>query len=83
MVLTCCLIGGLAMCHVGAAETPSIPNFRAADPVPMPQQSIGFRGDGTGVIPGNNPPTDFDAFTGKNLRWKADLPGPGQRAHHR
>jgi len=46
----------------------------AADFVRTPQQSIGFRGDGTGVIPGNNPPTDFDAFTGKNLRWKADLP---------
>ena len=37
--------------------------------------SIGFRGDGTGVLPADaKPPAEFDGVTGKNLVWKSPLP---------
>jgi len=50
------------------------PRQGAADVVPPPQRSIGFRGDGSGVFADAKPPTEFDAVTGKNLRWKVALP---------
>ncbi len=59
---------------VWSAETPPVPNNGAAKPVPPPQRSIGFRGDGSGVFADAKPPTEFDAQTGKNLRWKVALP---------
>jgi hypothetical protein len=59
---------------VWSAETPPVPNYGAAKPVPPPQRSIGFRGDGSGVFADAKPPTEFDAQTGKNLRWKVALP---------
>lgn len=36
--------------------------------------SIGYRGNGSGVYPNTNPPTECDDATGKNILWKAPLP---------
>jgi outer membrane protein assembly factor BamB len=36
--------------------------------------TVGYRGNGSGVFPDAKPPTEFDAVTGKNLRWKVALP---------
>ena len=39
---------------------------------------IGFRGDGSGIFPGDcNPPSEFDGVAGKNLIWKTPLPNYG------
>ena len=44
MVLAACLIGGSAMSHVRAAETPPVPNYGAADFKPTPQTTTICRG---------------------------------------
>lgn len=46
-------------------------------PVQVPATGIGFRGDGSGVYPGEKPPTSFDESAGTNIRWKTPLPNWG------
>ncbi len=46
-------------------------------PAQVPETGIGFRGDGTGVIPDAKPPTVWDEATGKNILWKVSLPNWG------
>ena len=43
------------------------------DFLPTAGSPVGFRGDGTGVFPGN-PPTTWDLKTGTNVAWKVELP---------
>jgi len=38
---------------------------------------VGYRGDGTGVFPGANPPLDWDESTGRNIVWRVPLPNWG------
>ena len=41
-------------------------------------QMIGWRGDGTGVMPPDcKPETEWDGTSGKNIVWKAPLPNHG------
>jgi outer membrane protein assembly factor BamB len=50
------------------------PTEKVMAPANWPQ----FRGLGaTGVADGQFPPTNFDATTGRNLRWKTPIPGLG------
>ncbi len=35
---------------------------------------VGYRGDGTCVFPGSDPPIDWDEQTGRNILWKTPLP---------
>lgn len=46
-------------------------------PADVPETGIGFRGDGTGVFPHADPPTEWDERTGKNILWKVELPNWG------
>lgn len=67
--LTLALLAGLL--------TANVHNVHAADVSASGQQiCIGFRSDGwSGVCPDDcKPPKDFDGVTGKNLKWKAELP---------
>lgn len=43
-------------------------------PKAVPDTGIGIHYDGSGVVPGEKPPTDFDQKTGRNIRWKVALP---------
>ncbi len=46
-------------------------------PVEVPKTGIGFRGDGTGIFPDSEPPTEWDEKTGKNILWKTPRPNWG------
>ena len=46
-------------------------------PEKVPVTGIGFRYDGTGVVPDAKPPVTWDGATGKNIRWKTPLPNWG------
>ena len=48
----------------------------AAEP-PTAPGVIGWRGDGAGIYPGANPPTQWDSDAGKNIRWRTKV-GKGQ-----
>ena len=54
-----------------AAETPSVPNYGAADFKPTPQQPIGFQADGNGWYPGATPAV---------VEWWDGTPGWGKVA---
>ncbi len=43
-------------------------------PEMVPDTGIGMHYDGSGVVPGQEPPTSFDQKTGRNIRWKVPLP---------
>jgi hypothetical protein len=57
--------------RVGATETPSIPNYGAADLLPRLEQAIGFQADGNGWYPGATPAV---------VEWWDGLPGWGKVA---
>lgn len=39
------------------------------------ERPFGWRGDGSGLFPGADPPTRWDLETGQNVLWTAELPG--------
>jgi outer membrane protein assembly factor BamB len=59
----------------GADPAGKVAPYRA--PAHVPATGIGFRGDGTGVIPDAKPPTVWDERTGTNILWKVPLPNWG------
>ena len=69
-----CVVGLLTAFCVGACSEPSAPDGGtrpASAPVP-----VGWRGDGTGVYPEADPPTEWDGDAKTNIVWTAEV-GPG------
>ncbi len=42
--------------------------------LPLAAQVVGWRGDGTSRFPDQHPPLQWDAETGKNIRWRTLMP---------
>lgn len=74
LTLNFCRLAGAtaAVVLVAASEVP----YGHADFHPSPERPVGFRADGSGSWPGAMPVNTWDSATGKNIVWKAALPGP-------